>query len=660
MGSCIICGTSVDGHICQSHEEDVYFEFRGDGPEDLVSDRFYRGTVDGYADFGVFVDIGDAVTGLLHRSKLDQRLESLSWDPGDSVFVQVLDVKDNGNVDLGWSIREREDQFRGKLVQTPDGEVLPDDAPDSDSSPSVAEDGGATTDATPAAAEPTASLERTAITDIGDYVGSPVRLEGEITGVRQTSGPTVFELSDETATVECAAFEEAGVRAYPEVELEDVVALIGEVEHHQGSLQVETERLERLEGEEEAAVLERRREAVEAAAEPESVDLLADHPPVAAVEDDIVTAATAIRRAVTEGRPVVIRHRQSADGYIGGAALERAVLPLVREQHTREDAVYHYVERRPLEGPVYGMDDATGDVSSMLESRDRFGEALPLVVLVDAGGTDDSVEAYEFLDIYGAETVVVEDCRADETVAAAVDVAVAPSLAGESVEDVTASALAVNVAAHVTPSVRQDLRHLPAISYWEAVPPAYLSLATEAGFDGTAVAERREAIALEAYYQSYKDKRELVDDLLFDGADGLVEHISEQFRQKLATELETARQNLTEETHGDVTIDVLETDAFTNRFSFPPEALLVEALHRDRREDRPDPSATLAVGEDTLRVQANSPVDVRSLGAAVAERAPEAGVRVVGGRDGHLRFVPGERVAVRDAATDEIAALLSP
>ncbi|MFB6311055.1 MAG: S1 RNA-binding domain-containing protein, partial [Salinirussus sp.] len=119
MGSCIICGTSVDGRICDLHEEDVVFEFRGDRPSQLTPGRYYRGTVDGYADFGVFIDIGDSVTGLLHRSELDRRLESLDWEPGDVVFVQVQDVRDNGNVDLGWSIRQGESEFRGTLIDDP-------------------------------------------------------------------------------------------------------------------------------------------------------------------------------------------------------------------------------------------------------------------------------------------------------------------------------------------------------------------------------------------------------------------------------------------------------------------------------------------------------------------------------------------------------------
>ncbi|MGM0389534.1 MAG: OB-fold nucleic acid binding domain-containing protein, partial [Natrinema limicola] len=489
MGNCIICGTPVDGEICESHEEDAVFEFRGTSPSQLTPGRYYRGTVDGYADFGVFIDIGDHVTGLLHRSELDRRLESLDWEPGDEVFVQVLDVRDNGNVDLGWSIRQREREFRGQLIETADGEYRPEDLEDEEAdttaettdesdaeSPSAGELQAAANETEAAAAEPAGAvsssgsvateaaaastpttddaaeaeeeekeepaLKRTTVDAIENQVGNVVRLEGEITGVRQTSGPTVFELRDETATVECAAFKEAGVRAYPAVELEDIVALEGEVERHNGDLQVETESLEILDGEARQTVVDRLESALEQEARPEDVAPLADHDAVAAVEDGIADAATAIRRAVMEARPVVVRHGATADGYVAGAAIERAVLPLIREKHTREDAEYHYFERRPLDGRVYDMDAATNDVTSMLEARDRHGEQLPLVVLVDAGSTVESVDGYDLLSLYDAEALVIDDSRADDEITDAVSVAVAPSLAGADVADVTSTALA--------------------------------------------------------------------------------------------------------------------------------------------------------------------------------------------------------------------------
>jgi RecJ-like exonuclease len=716
MGNCIICGAPVDGQVCSTHEEDVAFEFEGDSPDELTPNRYYKGTVDGFADFGVFVDIGDSVTGLLHRSELDQRLDSLGWDAGDEVYVKVKSIRDNGDIDLGWSIRQSADEFRGTLVDTPRGDVRTeegqadsgnaqpadaaatpnggsnaaavktaesDDESEDDSEQSGSDEQGATDDAVAeesateeSAAEESATeesateesatedesnneggqLNRTSIDTLDERVGDRVRLEGEVVGVRQTSGPTIFELRDESGVIECAAFEEAGVRAYPEIEIEDAVRLHGEVKLRREDLQVETETLVRLEGEEADAVQERLRTALDDAARPDDLDLLADNDAVAAVRDDVESAATAIRRAILEARPIVVRHSATADGYAGGAAIERAALPLIREEHSRQDAVYNYFQRRPIEGHIYDMDAATGDVTDMLEDRDRHGDQLPLVVLVDAGSTVESNDGYDLLDVYDVERVVVDAHRPDEEIADSVDTFVNPHV-GE--ETVTTPALAANVAAAVNPDVREELLHVPAVGYWESPPEAYVDLAAESGYDEEAVRQRREAIALEAYYQTYKDKRELIADLLFEEAKGLAGHVSGQFRTKLGTEVETAERNLTTREASGVSFAVLDTDAYTHRFDFPTTTLLVEELHRRQRDERGSPLVTLGVDEDEIHVRSTEDINAREIGQRAAERADEAGVSVVGGRDGHVEFLAGQRDHVLEAVVAAVATELS-
>jgi RecJ-like exonuclease len=749
MGSCIICGSSTDGRICDLHEEDVVFEFRGNRPDQLTVDRFYRGTVDGYAEFGVFVDIGDSVTGLLHRSELDQRLESLDWDAGDTVFVQVTNVRDNGNVDLTWSIRQSEREFRGTLVDDPDqgapfvkggdeddaeeetaessgggSDADTDDTEDPRGAPeetpestvdSPAEDGDAsdeapveaapdeatteaatddvTTDddtadsAATAGADATASpgaspgastdatggsesgavaatggggggveveeVVQVAINSLSERVGETVRIEGVVESVRQTSGPTVFEIRDETDSVECAAFEEAGVRAYPEIGVDDVVRLDGEIRERRGEIQVETEALVVLEGEERDAVRDRLAEALSEQADPGTVDPLVDDPTIEALTDDIREVATAIRRAVLEDRPVVVRHTATADGYVAGVALEHATLPLVRHHHGQHDAVYHYFDRRPLEEGVYDMDDATRDVTNMLDARERHGEKLPLFVFVAVGATRDSLDGFELLDLYGAERLVVDDVAADPEIPDAVDGLVAPD-AGHA-GDTTATTLAANVAAHVGDDVRDDLRHLPAVSFWEGTPDAYVEAAAEAGYDADATREVREAVALKAFYQSYEDKRELIKDLLFgdgDGPGGLAGHVSEQFREKLAAEVETADVNLDYQTVDDTTVAVLDAEAFTHRYEFPPTHLLVEELHRGHRDEV---DAVIVVSDDELYVRTDAPLDVRDVADRAREWVPNAGITAISARDGKLEYVVGERAAVLDAVVDVVA-----
>jgi len=664
-----------------THEEDVWFDFRGSSPNQLVSGRYYKGTVDGFADFGVFVDLAPGVTGLLHRSELDRRLESLDWEPGDAVFVQVKNVRDNGNVDLSWSIRQSGDEFRGAQVHDPEGDadgeaIEPDSGDESDETGPVRQtptpdrdevlngdahaeteteaddesaDEAATEPATtePESDEPTADLDRADVDALADRVGDTVRLEGEIVGVRQTSGPTVFELRDATGAVDCAAFVEAGVRAYPDVEVGSIVRLDGEVERRYDDLQVETEALEILTDDEAAAVERRLADALTAEARPESVTTLVADDAIDAVAEDLVDAAETIRRAVLESRPVVVRHAATADGYVAGAAIERAVLPLIRAEHAAADAEYHYFTRRPLEESVYDMDDATNDVTRMLQDRDRHDEKLPLVLLVGTGSTVESSDGLGLLGIYGARRVVVDAEVADAAVADDCEAIVNPGLAGADAADLSTGTLAATLAATVDPDVRDDLAHLPAISYWGDAPDEYVDLAAEAGYDADRTRELREAIALEAYYQSYEDKRELITDLLFDDAGGLAGHISEQFRQKLDAEVDTATANLDTRDEGDLTVEVLDTDAYTHRFDFPPTGLLLDELHRRR-----DADLIVGVGTDECYLRTTGDIDLRGVAGDAAERVADAGITAASVRDGRIEFLSGRR----DAAVDAVVA----
>jgi RecJ-like exonuclease len=708
MGSCIICGTDVGGgRVCDSHQEDVVFDFRGDSPDDLVPSRFYRGVVDGYAEFGVFVDLAPGVTGLLHRSELDRRLDSLDWEPGDKVFVQVKGVRDNGNVDLGWSIRQADREFRGVLVQESSGEHLPDEEPDEDdgaegadeageteestdevdtedetaestddTAPEESADGAAEADADPEPTdepeddsesaesgeevdtaddeEPDEEPERVSVATLGDAVGESVRIEGEVVGVRQTGGPTVFEVSDETGAVDVAAFVEPGVRAHPDVEVGDAVRVDGEVESHRGDVQVESEALVLLDGEEAEAARRRIAEALTDEARPEGLQPLAGDETVAALADGLLDAAEAVRRAVLESRPIVVRHPATADGYVAGAAVERAVLPLIRDEHAKSDAEYHYFTRRPLDEPVYGMDAATNDATRMLQDRDRHDEKLPLFLLVGTGSTTESADGIDLLSVYGVDAVVVDAAVADPETRDAVDTLVSPELAEvDGDETLSTGALVASLASAINAEVRDDLRHLPAVSYWADAPDRYVDLARDAGYDAERVAELREAVALEAYYQSYQDKRELIADLLFSDGGNLAAHVSEQFREKLETEVETADANVVTEAVDGVEFALLDTDGYTHQYDFPPTPLLLDDLHRRRADG--EPFATVGVGTDELYVRTTADVSVRDVAERAAEFAPTADIATAGVREGKIEFLSGERDAVEDAVVAAVA-----
>ncbi|MCL7417099.1 MAG: S1 RNA-binding domain-containing protein, partial [Halalkalicoccus sp.] len=139
--------------------------------EEVEEDEAYLATVNGVVEYGVFVDLSEEVSGLVHESALDSE-----YAVGDRLVVTLEQVRENGDVAF-----------------SPAG-IDPESA-------------------TIEALEHSYEITRTAHLDTGDSS----HLEGEIVQIKQTGGPTVFQVRDGSGVVPCTAFEGAGVRAYSEV-----------------------------------------------------------------------------------------------------------------------------------------------------------------------------------------------------------------------------------------------------------------------------------------------------------------------------------------------------------------------------------------------------------------------------------------------------------
>ncbi|MFO7833195.1 MAG: S1 RNA-binding domain-containing protein, partial [Halohasta sp.] len=121
----------------------------------------YHAVVNGVVAYGVFVDISDSVSGLVHESNLDR-----NYGVGDRLIVELEERKENG--DIAFDVPDIEN-YRTDVV---------DHEPD--------------------------------ITPIGDLeTGSDATVEGSIVQIKQTGGPTIFHVNDGTGIVAAAAFEAA-------------------------------------------------------------------------------------------------------------------------------------------------------------------------------------------------------------------------------------------------------------------------------------------------------------------------------------------------------------------------------------------------------------------------------------------------------------------
>src|SRR3989344_3813474 len=80
--------------------------------------------------------------------------------------------------------------------------------------------------------------------------GDGFSITASVDKIMQTGGPTVFYVSDGTGTLALKAFEKAGMRAYPNVDVGDTIKVAVTIEEFNGELEGEVKSLHKLTGEE--------------------------------------------------------------------------------------------------------------------------------------------------------------------------------------------------------------------------------------------------------------------------------------------------------------------------------------------------------------------------------------------------------------------------
>ena len=249
---------------------------------DMDKDCLYKGKITRVEKYGAFVTLNNNVWGLM-------RCNTSNYKVGDEVITRITSIKS----------RERKIDMAPAKVNNYKIKKL------------------------------TKSINRTLIEELEDKMGKLVRIDGEVLQVQQTSGPTIFTITDETGVTAVAAFDEAGVRAYPDVDVGDVIEVIGDVNQHDGKTQIENQSLTKLEGHEEEKLKILIDEALNKRAEPEDVDFLVKSDVLNRLKPKMREAAQKIRRAILDGRSILVRHHADADGICAGVAMEKALIPLI-------------------------------------------------------------------------------------------------------------------------------------------------------------------------------------------------------------------------------------------------------------------------------------------------------------------------------------------
>ena len=616
---------SAAGDAGTATDDGVVYEL---GPqctlEDVEEGGRYLATVNGIVEYGLFVDLSEHVSGLVHESNLQS-------DPavGDELVVRLLEIRENGDVGF------EEVDADPETVDTDD--VVHGDRVDVD--------------------------------DLAERVGDTVHLEGDVVQVKQTAGPTVFSVRDGSGVVPCAAFEEAGVRAYPGIELDDVVRVTGTVETREGAVQVEVERLVRLRGEAEAEVRERVDAALEEWAAPTDVEPLIEWPAFEKLRDDLAAVARRLRRTVLESRPIRLRHHADGDGMCASLPVQHALENFVAEVHEDPEAPRHLFKRLPSKAPFYEMEDVTRDLNFALEDRERHGQRLPLLFMVDNGSTEEDVPAYRALDQYDVPILVVDHHHPDpEAVDPYVENHVNPYLHDEDYR-VTTGMMCVELARMIDPSITDDLEHVPAVAGLSDRSKAdamdeYLALAEAAGYTETDLRDIGEALDYAAHWLRYQSGDSLIDDVLDVDCDDperheeLVEFLSTRARRDVDEQLDDAEPHVDHERlDNGAHLYRLDVENHARRFTYPAPGKTTGELHDRKVEETGDPVITIGYGPDFAVLRSDGVrLDIPNMVEELQDEMEGAGVS--GGGHlvvGSIKFVSGMREPVVDALVEKMA-----
>ena len=589
--------------------------------EDAEVDALYHAEVNGVVDYGIFVDVSDALSGLVHESNLTGE-----YAVGDRLIVRLTAVKENGDVAFD---DVSVDDYRTETV----------------------------------AHEPT-------ITPVGGLApGDEVTVEGEVVQAKQTGGPTIFAVSDASGIVSCAAFEEAGVRAYPEVAVGDMVHVSGAIETRENALQLEVDSLKRLDGERAATARERFESALDERAEPADVDPLVEWEAFEPIHDDLRDLARLLRRTVLAGRPIRARHHADGDGMCAAIPVQLALENFVGDVHEDRDAARHLFKRLPSKAPYYEMEDVTRDLNFALEGRARHGQKLPFLLMLDNGSTEEDVPAYENLTHYDIPIAAVDHHHPDpEAVEPLLDAHINPYLHGEDYR-ITTGMMCVELARLIDPSLTEELEHVPAVaglsdrSKAEAMDE-YIALAESAGYDESDLLDIGEALDYAAHWLRYSEGKTLVNDALNVGCDDperhaeLVEFLSERAARDVDRQLDALDEHVEHERLASgAHLYRIDLDEYAHRFTYPAPGKTTGELHDTRVRETGDPVITIGYGPDFCVLRSDGVrLDIPNMVTELNDELPEAGVS--GGGHlvvGSIKFVKGRRSAVIESLIEKMA-----
>ncbi|MFZ1971144.1 MAG: hypothetical protein WAU65_03130 [Candidatus Nanoarchaeia archaeon] len=487
-------------------------------------------------------------------------------------------------------------------------------------------------------------------------------IQGRVNRIIMTAGPTVFVVSDGTGSLQLKGFVGAGARAYPEIVEGDCIKAQVKLGEFNGDTEGEISFISKLNDYENKEFLRSMEMIEKEKAKVVPPKFLVESRILDKLKDSFIKAATQIRLAVIQDRPIIIRHHNDADGYSSGFSLERAILPLIEKQHGSEKAGWEFFTRAPCAAPFYEIDDSIRDTALSLRNVAKFSNKMPLIVIADNGSSQEDLMAIKQGKVHGTDFIVVDHHFFDkDVISSQVLVHVNPFLVGEDGANFSAGMLCSELARFINPEVK-NIEQIPAMAGFAdridignpEVMKKYLAIAEKEGYTKSLLSD----IALVIDYISSKvrfmEVREYIEVLFGEPRDKqkeLVSLLAPYIRELDEKALKIGKLNAQIEKIGKSNLQLLYFDEFFPGFGFFPKPGRTTGLLHDNLQFEKKITSLITVGvmgsSVTIRATDESNFSVHDLIKFINTKAPDAFAEGGGHKNaGSITFLPNKQKEV--------------
>lgn len=488
---------------------------------------------------------------------------------------------------------------------------------------------------------------------------SRLELSGTIDRIVQTGGPTIFHLSDGTGSLALKGFEAPGARAHAHINEGDAVSAVVTVQEYNHELEGEIVSIKKLTGEEKEALIKNVQITLKNRAKIEPPEFLVKSKILDKLKADFIKAATEIRLAIFQNRPIIVRHHNDADGYSSGFALERAIIPLVSKQHGGGKSPWEFYTRSPVNAPMYEIDDSIRDTAMSLSDVAKFSNKMPLVIIADTGSGPEDLLGIQQGRIHGIDFIVIDhhvfdkDVISQETL-----VHINPFLVGEDGAKYSAGMICSELARFINPEVNID--YIPALAGLadridnpEAMED-YIKIAEKKGYTKSLLHDISALIDFVSQKLRFMEAREYIEVVFGEPIakqKSLINLIAPYIRRLEDKGLAIAESNAKREKIGKVSLQLLYIDEVYSKFVYPKPGKSIGLLHDKLKESLGEKPAVVSVGimQDliTIRATEESKFSVHELITHLNKKLPEAFAEGGGHHlAGALKFVPNKQKEV--------------